>query len=55
VGFLTPPIGMNLFLASYAFGKPVGVIWRAAAPWFVLQLVVVLLITYVPAISLIFV
>jgi tripartite ATP-independent transporter DctM subunit len=55
VGFLTPPIGMNLFLASYAFGKPVGEIWRAAAPWFVLQLAVVLLITYVPAISLIFV
>ncbi|MDX9957067.1 MAG: TRAP transporter large permease subunit, partial [Spirochaetia bacterium] len=55
VGFLTPPIGMNLFLASYAFGKPVGEIWRATAPWFVLQLSVVLLITYVPAISLIFV
>ena len=55
VGFLTPPIGMNLFLASYAFGKPVGEIWRAAAPWFVLQLAVVLLITYVPAISLFFV
>jgi C4-dicarboxylate transporter, DctM subunit len=55
VGFLTPPVGMNLFLASYAFGKPVGEIWRATAPWFVLQLAVVLLITYVPAISLLFV
>lgn len=55
VGFLTPPIGMNLFLASYAFGKPVGEIWRATAPWFVLQLAVVLLITYIPAISLFFV
>lgn len=55
VGFLTPPIGMNLFLASYAFGKPVGKIWRAAAPWFVLQLAVVLLITYFPGISLLFV
>lgn len=55
VGFLTPPIGMNLFLASYAFGKPVGEIWRAAAPWFVLQLAVVLLITYIPGISLFFV
>jgi tripartite ATP-independent transporter DctM subunit len=55
VGFLTPPIGMNLFLASYAFGKPVGEIWRAAAPWFILQLAVVLLITYIPGISLFFV
>lgn len=55
VGFLTPPIGMNLFLASYAFGKPVGEIWRATAPWFVLQMAVVLLITYLPAISLFFV
>ncbi len=54
VGFLTPPIGMNLFLASYAFDRPLGRIWRAVSPWFFLQLAVVVLITYVPALSLLF-
>jgi TRAP-type C4-dicarboxylate transport system permease large subunit len=52
VGFLTPPIGMNLFLGSYAFGRPVGEIWKATSPWFVLQLLVVILVTYVPLLSL---
>ena len=53
VGFITPPIGMNLFLASYAFNRPLGKIWRAVSPWFLLQLAVVILITYVPALSLV--
>lgn len=52
VGFITPPIGMNLFLASYAFDRPLGKIWRSVSPWFLLQLVVVILITYVPGLSL---
>lgn len=55
VGFITPPIGMNLFLASYAFNRPLGTIWRAVSPWFLLQLAVVILITYVPFLSLAFV
>lgn len=54
VGFITPPIGMNLFLASYAFDRPLGKVWRAVSPWFLLQLAVVILITYVPALSLVF-
>jgi tripartite ATP-independent transporter DctM subunit len=54
VGFITPPIGMNLFLASYAFDRPLGRVWRAVSPWFLLQLAVVILITYVPALSLVF-
>lgn len=54
VGFITPPIGMNLFLASYAFDRPLGKVWQAVSPWFLLQLAVVILITYVPALSLVF-
>ncbi len=54
VGFITPPIGMNLFLASYAFDRPLGRVWRAVSPWFLLQLAVVILITYIPALSLVF-
>lgn len=48
LGFLTPPVGMNLFLASYRFGKPVGEVTRAALPMLGVLLVGVLLITYVP-------
>jgi tripartite ATP-independent transporter DctM subunit len=48
VGFLTPPVGMNLFLASYRFKKPFVVICRYVLPFLLIQLAIVLLITYVP-------
>jgi tripartite ATP-independent transporter DctM subunit len=51
LGFLTPPVGLNLFLASYRFEKPFIQICRYVVPFFLLQLAVVLLITYVPALS----
>ncbi|UCH72742.1 MAG: TRAP transporter large permease subunit [Rhodospirillales bacterium] len=50
LGYLTPPVGMNLFLAAYRFDKPVVEIWRAALPFLGLLALVVLLVTYVPAI-----
>jgi tripartite ATP-independent transporter DctM subunit len=51
VGFLTPPVGMNLFLASYRFEKPFAKICRYVLPYLVIQLAVVLLVTYVPWLS----
>ena len=51
VGFLTPPVGMNLFLASYRFKKPFTEICRNVLPFLAAQFVVVLLVTYVPALS----
>jgi len=51
VGFLTPPVGMNLFLASYRFEKPFIKICRYVLPCLVIQLAVVLLVTYVPWLS----
>jgi len=51
VGFLTPPVGMNLFLASYRFKKPFTEICRFVLPFLAVQLAVVLLVTYVPALS----
>jgi tripartite ATP-independent transporter DctM subunit len=51
LGYLTPPVGMNLFLAAYRFGKPVPQVIRAVIPMFLVLLVGVLLITYVPALS----
>jgi tripartite ATP-independent transporter DctM subunit len=48
VGFLTPPVGMNLFLASYRFEKPFISICRYVLPFLALHFIVVLLVTYVP-------
>lgn len=51
-GFLTPPVGLNLFLASYRFEKPFTAISRNVLPFLVIQLAVVLIVTYVPQLSL---
>jgi len=51
LGYLTPPVGMNLFFASYRFGHPLGVIARAAFPYIVVLGLGVLAITYLPGLS----
>lgn len=48
LGYLTPPVGMNLCLAAYRFKRPMTSIYRATAPFYLILLVGVLLITYVP-------
>ncbi len=52
IGYITPPVGMNLFIASYRFEKPVLEVYKATVPFFVILLVSVLIITYWPALSL---
>jgi len=52
IGYFTPPIGMNLFIASYRFKKPISEIYRATLPFMGVLLIVLILITYVPEISL---
>jgi C4-dicarboxylate transporter DctM subunit len=52
IGYFTPPVGMNLFIASYRFGRPVLSLYRDTLPWFFLLLLTLLLITYWPALSL---
>lgn len=52
LGYFTPPIGMNLFIASYRFKKPIITIYRATLPFFIILLLAVLIITYWPALSL---
>ncbi len=49
LGYLTPPVGMNLFLAAYRFDKPLEEIYRSALPFFLVLLCVVLVVTYAPA------
>jgi tripartite ATP-independent transporter DctM subunit len=51
LGFLTPPVGLNLFLASYRFKKSFVDICRYVFPFLLIQLAVVLLVTYVPFFS----
>ncbi|GAB6392063.1 MAG: TRAP transporter subunit DctM [Treponematales bacterium] len=51
LGFLTPPVGLNLFLASYRFGKPLTRVCLCALPFLIIQLLVVLLVTYLPWLS----
>ncbi len=51
LGYLTPPVGMNLCLAAYRFKQPMTRIYRATAPFYLILLVGVLLITYVPWIT----
>jgi tripartite ATP-independent transporter DctM subunit len=48
LGYLTPPVGLNLFLASYRFERPLVEVFRAALPMLIILAIGVLLITYVP-------
>jgi tripartite ATP-independent transporter DctM subunit len=51
LGYLTPPIGMNLCLSAYRFKQPLAAIYRATLPFYFILLLGVLLITYVPALT----
>ncbi len=51
LGYLTPPVGLNLFLASYRFEEPLIKVYRNVIPFFLILLITVLLITYVPFLS----
>jgi TRAP-type C4-dicarboxylate transport system permease large subunit len=48
LGFLTPLVGINIFLASYRFKRPVLEVCRAALPFMAILAIGVLVITYVP-------
>jgi len=52
LGIFLPPVGMNLFIASVRFGKPVVALVRASLPFFLILLAAVLVITYWPGLSL---
>jgi len=54
IGYFTPPVGMNLFIASYRFDKSITELYQAAIPFMIVLLIAVLIITYWPALSLVF-
>ncbi len=52
IGYLTPPVGMNLFISSIRFKQPVIYVYRATLPFLIILLLSLVLITYIPGISL---
>jgi C4-dicarboxylate transporter, DctM subunit len=52
IGFLTPPIGLNLFVASTVFKKPLGMVIRSVVPFILLMIVALGLFSYVPSTAL---
>ena len=52
IGYSTPPVGLNLFIASFRFRKPVVHLYRASLPFLAIYIAVLLLITYIPDLSL---
>jgi tripartite ATP-independent transporter DctM subunit len=55
LGYLTPPVGLNLFIASFRFERSIAEIYRATLPFFVVLLISVFVIAYWPALSLVLV
>src|SRR5438128_1071129 len=51
LGYLTPPVGLNLLMSSYRFRKPVGEVLRSVLPVVAVLSVGVLLITYIPGLT----
>ena len=52
IGYFTPPVGMNLFIASYRFKKPLTELYSATLPFLLVLLLALMLITYFPPLSL---
>jgi tripartite ATP-independent transporter DctM subunit len=51
LGYITPPLGLNLFLASYRFKRPFVDICRYVSPFLIIRIVIILLVTYLPWVS----
>ena len=51
LGYLTPPVGMNLYLAAYRFKRPLGEVFASIVPFYLILLAGVLAITYIPALT----
>lgn len=55
IGYITPPVGINLFISSYRFKRPITELYSASLPYFFLLVFALLIITYVPTLSLLWV
>ncbi len=55
IGYLTPPVGMNLFISSFRFKKNIIEVYKATIPYILILLLGLLIITYIPKLTLFFV
>ena len=53
LGYLTPPVGLNLFISSFRFERSIADVFRATFPFFILLLITVVIIAYWPGLSLV--
>jgi len=53
LGYITPPVGLNLFIASYRFGRPVVELYISTLPFFLFLLIAVIIIAFWPGLSLV--
>ena len=52
IGYITPPVGINLFISRFRFKKPVTQLYKASLPYLFLLLIALMIITYIPELSL---
>ncbi len=52
IGYLTPPVGINLFISSFRFNRPITEMYRVSVPFLILLIIALIIITYIPSLSL---
>jgi len=52
IGYMTPPVGINLFIASQRFGKSILTLFQSAMPFLLIMLIWLLMISYIPSLTL---
>jgi C4-dicarboxylate transporter DctM subunit len=52
IGYITPPVGINLFISSFRFNRPVLELYKLSIPYLFLMLFALVIITYIPWLSL---
>lgn len=52
IGYITPPVGINLFISSFRFNKPVIELYKVSVPYLILLVAALIIITYIPWLTL---
>ena len=53
LGYITPPVGLNLFISAFRFERPISAVYTSTIPFFLILLAAVVVIAYWPALSLV--
>ncbi|MFA4974116.1 MAG: TRAP transporter large permease subunit [bacterium] len=52
IGYITPPVGLNLFISSIRFKKPIAEVYRSTLPFLIVMLIALIVVTYLPELTL---